>query len=702
MRNELKTIETIERYLNGLLSAAEISAFEKEMAKSPSLQEQVALQTGIMQGIDRASLRQKVRKARHRFRLRYNFLKWGSIAIGIGLLIFAAIHTHKRSDAVQQSYTSKSLPEYNETGNKNWVDADKNLLAETFNVDATTDTVIETKKGIVLSVPANCFLDQYGHPVNGKIQLVVKEALDATTIIEAGLSSLSGNQLLESGGMFFVDARKDGQPLKIDSANGIVAEVPTDTLKPGMSLFHGIRKPNGTIDWSNPRPLNHDLVPIDIRLLDFYPPHYRDSLAAWGYNAADKKFTDSLYFSLAAEYKARYRSGAIVHSDSAVPSIIDCGLDPAKVKTIWDKKFQHTIVSTREFEARMAMLHIHGNDDLLDLYINNLDKPLSDIDSIAIAATGEAGARCEKELMAFYARHDGKVNITSKKLEKLREYYERKAAIYREAIAKTQTDFLNEQARLDSIANNKSVDHQNETTRHMAEDFKDELALNLKNALKQLGYDTTVLPLPPARDYYSVNIISTGWCNIDRAVFASTLNHTTLNFTDPQTGKTAMIQYNPVSFNVQNQTDYDRCYIYLLPNGLNSFIRLTDSNGRYTEKLNQLMNYNMVCVGYKNDRVFLYSLNNVQPRVYPPIVLAEIGEKKLDSILAELGFSAQASDLKKEFDFIQFDIRDSRRRKLNQELQDLREKVLKVVFPCIISSPVSGEERMDIAPPTVQ
>jgi hypothetical protein len=682
MRNELEIIETIERYLNGSLTAAERSAFEEEMARNPSLQEQVALQTEIMQGIDRAALRQKVAQASHRFRFRRNFLKWGSIVIGIGLLIFAAIHTHKYADAVQQSYIGKNLPQYNEAGDTNWVDADKHLTAQTFNLDAATDTVIETQKGIVLSVPANCFLDQDENPVKGKIQLVVKEALDATTIIDAGLSSRSGDQLLESGGMFFVDARKNGRPLKIDSANGIVAEVPTDTVKPGMNLFHGVRKMDGTIDWSNPRPLNHDLVPVDIRLLDFYPPHYRDSLAAWGYNAADKKFTDSLYFSLAADYKARSKPDAIVKSDSTAPSYIDCGLDPAKVKTIWDEIFQKTVISTREFEARMTMLHTFGNNDLLDLYINNLDKPLSEIDSIA--AIGEAGARCEKELMAFYARHDGKVNISSKKFEKLREYYERKATIYREAIAKTQAEFLNEQARLDSIADNKTIEHRDESARQKAENFKDELALNLKNALKQLGYDTAALPLPPA-NYYSANIVSTGWCNIDRAVVESTLNHTTLNFTDSQTGKKATINYSPVSFSVQDQNDYDRCYVYLLPSGLNSFIRLTDSDERYSEKLNQLMNYNLVCVGYKNDRIFFYSLKNVQPKAYPAIVLTQIGAKQLESKFADLGFSAQAADLKKEFDFIQFDIQDSRRRKHNQGLRELREKVLKVVFPCIIS-----------------
>ena len=63
------------------------------------------------------------------------------------------------------------------------------------------------------------------------------------------------------------------------------------------------------------------------------------------------------------------------------------------------------------------------------------------------------------------------------------------------------------------------------------------------------------------------------------------------------------------------------------------------------------------------------------------IVLAETDKKTLDRKFVELVFSAQATDLKKEFDFIQFDILDSCRRKYNPRLQDLREKVLKAVFP---------------------
>ena len=96
------------------------------------------------------------------------------------------------------------LPETNETGAREWADADKNLPVQQFSLDASRDTVIETRAGITMSIPAKAFLNGDGRTATGKTILIVKEALDPASIIKAGLSSRSGDQLLESGGMFFL------------------------------------------------------------------------------------------------------------------------------------------------------------------------------------------------------------------------------------------------------------------------------------------------------------------------------------------------------------------------------------------------------------------------------------------------------------------------------------------------------------------
>ncbi|KAI9447037.1 hypothetical protein F5148DRAFT_1292501 [Russula earlei] len=696
-KNKLKELKQsllkqIEAYLAGELPANEKRVFETQIANDPALQEEVQLQQQIMQGIERAVWKQEVQQAKQQFKRNQHFRNWGTtgfIVIVTSMVLYytgipgnsnkAYTNTHLVANTGRQTpaqasgpvafdpdpvidttaytaihlpafdadknfsppsfsldtsaidtnaYTGTHLPVYNEAGKKEWADADKQIPAQNFQLNASRDTVIETKGGIVLSIPAYCFLDEHQQPVTGQVAFTVKEALDAATIMQAGLSTQSGNQLLETGGMFFTDARQSSQSLTINPANGIYTEVPARTIQPGMQLYTGHRAANGTIDWVNSRPLEHNLIPVDIQLLYFYPPGYLDSLQKWGYDSHNKAFTDSLYYSL------------------AVPQLSACGLDPAKIKAIWDNRFNNTLLATREFERRLCQLHKGGNNQILDLYVNNLDKNLYEIDSMAASLlTG----RMKQVFLSFYNRHDGKVASYSTPYQKLRRYYEVKTQAYTEAITKTQKAFWDTQAELDFIADNKSIAHKEDSVSRIKQNFTEELELNLKAAFQQLGYTATgstakssitthqTIPCPPSKNVYRATVINTGWCNIDRAVYAATANRTTLDFTDPQTGKRAVIQYKSVSFTIQETVNYDRIYLYLLPNKLTSFMRVTESGGQYREQLDELMRYNMICIAYKGEQAFSYSLKNIQPVNYPPIALTAIAKNQLDKQLNEMG-----------------------------------------------------------------
>ena len=677
MRIELELIEKIERYLKDQLSEAEKKTFEEQMAKDPALQEEVALQREVMKGIDRAALRQRVQKAGIRYRQVRNFLKWGSAGLGIILITLAVLY-YRNGSTHQPSNAGTRLPEYNETGGKNWADADRNLEAQVFILDASIDTVIETKAGMIVSVPANGFLDKEGRPVKGSIELTVKEALDPATILNAGLSSRSGDRLLESGGMFYVDARKNGQSLKIDPSAGIYAQIPTDTIKSGMQLFNGKRIADGTIDWVKPTPLEHDLIPIDIFSLDFYPPHYLDSVQKWGYNRQDKVYTDSLYYSFTMVGEAEGGT-ALTDAGSA------CGINPAKIRTIWSKAFQNTLLSTREFEQRLSQIHTIGDNRILDLYVNNLDRDLSTIDSMA--ATQLHGAARE-QFLSFAARHDRKVKMGTRQLRKLMEYYEKKTTAWTSAVAKTQNKFWARQMELDNLSATKHMEHTQDSLTRYAQNIREEFDLNLKEAWRQLGYDTTARFRPLSKMVYSVTISNTGWCNVDRFVYESVVNRTTLNFTDSLTGKKAVIQYQSVSFQVQRSTEYDRLYVYLLPDKLNSFMRLTGTDGKYSDKLDELMRYNLICIAYKGEQAFFYSEDTIHAGDYPAIGLIKIGNNELKRALNKKGSRTQAADLKKEDEYFRFEVRDQKRREHNQALEELRERVGYFLFPCYARPPV--------------
>jgi len=797
MRPELEIIEKIEQYLRGELNAADKTAFEKQMAADPAMREQVNLQQDIMRGIERTFLKQKIVKAGKSFRFGKSLTQWG--LGGLSLVVLVGAFLFYKSQAGKNEYGKNSLPELNEQGEKLWADADRNIQAQVFTINAAKDTVIETKGGIVMAIPANNFLDENGNIVEGKVDLTVKEALDPAAMINGGLSTRSGDKLLESGGMFFTDVRKDGKILKINPAKGIYTEIPANEIKPGMQLFYGKRMANGTIDWIDPKPLEHDLLPVDIKSLNFYPPDYLDSLAHWGYDIKNKAFTDSLYYSFASgfgqqpatvaikdnqvpiiQYEAPMMTDSAAHLDGRTlfftkcaschnplqestgpslkgvlnndyykgdiskvtrwinnvvsltaserhyqellkrygsnmtqfdnmperdvaaifdyienyqsdvdanylhDSISSCGINPAKIKAIWNEQFQNTFIATREFEERLKAIHNYSNPAILDLYLNNLSKPLYYVDSLASLISKEGGGGDASHSFGdFAARRDGRVKTGSVQFEMLKKYYEDKTSAYTEAIIKTQNEYWNKQAENDIEASNKKFEHTMDSSKRMWENYQQELDLNMKDAYRQLGYDYNPnIPRGVPGNVYSAQVITTGWCNVDRYVIESTTNRTTLNYTDPETGKKAVIKYESVSIEISQWNEYDRLYVYLLPSKLASFMRLNGGEGKYSEKLNELMQYDLVCVAYKDEQAYYYSQKDIQPGNYSAIRLMMIGKDELDEQLNSFGRQNQQDALKKEKDYFLFEIMDTKRQKRNLALQELTEKIRPVIFSC--------------------
>ncbi|MDO6432988.1 hypothetical protein Q4E93_20435 [Flavitalea sp. BT771] len=712
MRKELELIEKIEAYLQGRLSPAETQTFEEQIAGDPALQAEVELQRQLMTGIDRAGLKEEVLTAKKRYTIRQRILKWGLGGLIVAAVIAALLYykhipifhnaTQPDPSGTQQVPNLPILrPADSAAIVSAYVDAHgkKDSMLQPFFLNVSRDTVIETKKGIVLSIPANTFLDEDDRAVTGRVLLVLKEALDPASIMTAGLSTRSGAQPLSTGGMFFVDARQGYHVLHMDTTRPIVVQVPASGDQRDMRLYKGRRLPDSTIDWVDPRPLEHGLVAVDPHLLDFYPPHYLDSLRKWGYNSRDRHFTDSLYYSLAAGFHAAPAQAEAgpkdriePQQDTAAPRNDSsrgpyyhprpCGIDPAKIKTIWAPEFKNTIIATREFEQRLQWLHRAADaGKMLDLYVTHLDWNLSDIDSlVATQSVGE-----QKEIFGYFARlHDGKVNQSSTQFRQLAEYYTMKARAYAAAIKKTENDYWDRQAYLDSIATGKRVQRTVEAGQRQAKNDGEELMVNLKETYRQLGYKFVPNPPPPA--FYTATITSTGWYNIDKAVIEATASRTTLNVTDPATGRRAIIKYAEASFLIPDWKTYDRLYVYLLPDRLSSFMLVSGADGKYTEKLNELLKYDLVCIGYKGDQPWYYHQRNVQARSYAGIRLNSITPEALTRALNKAGSLGQSSDLQKENSFFQFDIKDQKRQQHNRELEALQRRLIAMLFPCWITN----------------
>jgi hypothetical protein len=712
MRKELELMEIIENYINGKLSAADKAAFEKKLQADPQLQKEVQLQREVMQGISRAAIRQSAQKGLKKYKFNRNLKNWGLTGLTAAVLVAGSVFLYNSvTKGPENNNAPNELPELNEQGSKLWSDADKYLPLQNFELDTEKDTVVETQDGIVFAIPAHTFLDASGKPATGTVQLEIKEALKAADIMKAGLNTKSGDKLLETGGMFYINARQGDASLKIDPKNAIYAEVPTDEAKPGMQLFEGKRLADGSIDWVNPKPIRKDLIPVDILSLDFYPPHYLDSLKSWGYDTSNKKFTDSLYYSFAAYFSPEYRSKvegfyiekmnrlfeqaskgldyeegkALSDTSKYDDFFLPHGINPSEIKTIWSKEFQNTLLSTREFEERLPYIFRTCDEHVIDMYINNLDKDLSSIDSMVAQSEGVTTIESEvyypgdPEFWKFAKRGDGKVKNGEKNVELLKAYYKQKSKMYTEAIAKTVNEFWGKQKGLDKDAEGKRTEQQTKDLQRNADNFQQELNMNLDEAYRQLGKKRPT-PLPGAP--YGVHIASTGWYNVDAYVIESTQTRTTLDYTDPETGKKAVIRYEPLAVTIENYKDYDRVLVYLLPDELNSFMRVQNKNEVFEEKLNELMRYKLVCIAYKGEKSFYFSKEEVQKGKLSASLI-ETSNKDIENNVGKLSKRSQSKAMHDELSYIAFEKEDAKRKQQLVKITELTTKIRPVIFPCM-------------------
>lgn len=302
MRIELSVIEKIEQYLMGTLSENERADFESQLNQNSKLKSQVDVQSQIMEGVQRLALKNATQKAYKSYKLK-SFLTKG-LVIGI----IAAAATYGVMKLVEDEKEIPTPTEYNETqtqitfpeNDSLSADANKYLDQEIFKIKTNHDTIIETKDGIVVYIPADAF--DTSEPT---VDFLIQDAVKTEDILMAGLSTITADgQELETGGMFYVDAFVNGN--RVDLKKELTVDVPSGEPKAGMQLYNGEQNVNGEIVWNNPKPLESFLNPVEITTLDFYPPDYEASLNKMGYS--DKAFTDSLYYSFACEENVEVES----------------------------------------------------------------------------------------------------------------------------------------------------------------------------------------------------------------------------------------------------------------------------------------------------------------------------------------------------------------------------------------------------------
>lgn len=678
----------IDRYLQNEMSADEKTAFEEKLASDKNLQEEFNIQKQIIKAAENAALKNEFAKAIKKIFITKQLIRWGIIAaIGIAAFIFYAVKT--------------GLFSHNEKGEKS-IAAKDSPAPEKFDIDNANDTIIETKDGVVFAIPANAFS-------NNNIQLEIKTALTPEDIIKSGLSTMSNGDLLQTAGMFSIKGFAGDKELSL--LKEIAVSVPAKEISPAMQLFDGVPDSAGKINWVNPKPIEKRLQTYDITTLDFYPPKYIPTLKALGKNYQNKKYTDSLYYSFsgwpqtinskADEAVATEGNGEAADfpetADTLKPSKLDYEsdslrlssefdkhnnfyqIDPAIIRAIWDKKFNNTIIATKEFEERLRYMHSLCTPEFLEMYLKNLDKPLYITDQlIADKNTGEI----RKKFLQFAARKDGGVIITNGLQQKLSNYFQQKSKAYREAVEKTWAKYNAALQRLDTIADTKNREAAIRNFAREENNFKEELCINLTDAYKQIGVkrNCTDTIVPPVDKYYNVTIPTTGWKNLDAYVMEATVNRQSMEYKDPATGEIAKLIYSETNIKIENEVQFDRVLVYLVPDSLSSFQLVQKKENSYKENLNSLFKYDAVVLAYKGEQAYFYRQSNVAPKEYT-FSLSPLTEAELKAALKIYSLN-KTKELNTEFEYQLFEQQEVLRQLQLRKDQQFREKVAESIFSC--------------------
>ena len=126
---------------------------------------------------------------------------------------------------------------------------EQNLASQFFTININTDTTLLTKNGCVIKIPKGAITSN-----NNNVKLEIKEALNTTDIVLAGLTTMSGKQPLSSGGMLYFNAASG---YNIEIKKPIEVLVPTNNYNRDMQVFKGDTA-NGKIDWQQPEDLPAD------------------------------------------------------------------------------------------------------------------------------------------------------------------------------------------------------------------------------------------------------------------------------------------------------------------------------------------------------------------------------------------------------------------------------------------------------------
>lgn len=717
----------IDQYLSGELSSDDRRIFEDRMESNEQFRQEVETQRTIQEVAKRAAQRGEIKKIRKSYHLK-RLLKWSSIGLSGIALLFTAGYLISNTSSEPLKVDEALIDELNDL-------AQIDDLPTQYFAIPEEGALVMSEEGVLISVPEGAFLLN-GKVYKGSTVVQFQEAMKANSIVKAGLSTMSGDKMLETQGMFGVAGfTEDGQALEFNPKVGVYVQVPVDQYKDGMQLFSGVKDAQGNIDWQNPVPLAKIPVPVDMSELDFYPEDYEPYLNSIQWKT-DKQSRDSLYLSFdcpdnepvtinavgivpsrritaeennylyAGEPRAIDKMMTVEEAlglsewtegpnwnrefssfgrDTIDLGVFDCCnsdmpvyVQPSHVLAFWNKKFNKTNLATREFEQRMRAIHGTCNNEILKKYTSQLRKSLSDIDRQVIAMG-------YPEFERFAAENLAPLNPQNAHIDHLEKFYQTGIDKLRYRADKLRDKEQNRQRDWDHETDKQRDKERTRTAQRETDVLMEEFDFNMKHVKRQIGNSVG----------FTLNHGGGTIVNIDKYVWDATVSRTSTTITDPFTGKTAEIVYNDFSFEVENADKYIKLFAYVFPHELNSYHRLEGKKGKFSFPLNNAILYDVAVVGVKENGYDYFQKQSFRQGELGEINLEHISEDKMEASIEQLNRKRNNTPVRfsDEVKWLTRERADYKEQELRKQMAEFRSNVGSSLFPCMAVETVFGDDQ---------
>lgn len=110
---------------------------------------------------------------------------------------------------------------------------------ETFQVDQSKGLFLRAKRGAIVYVPAQTFVDAEGN-VPPRAVVRIKEIIDNEDLFEYGIATVNRDSVLVTGGIIYIEAKDlTGKDLKIAKDGALLVQIPGDNPTASIKIARG-------------------------------------------------------------------------------------------------------------------------------------------------------------------------------------------------------------------------------------------------------------------------------------------------------------------------------------------------------------------------------------------------------------------------------------------------------------------------------